>query len=164
MAKADSKFLDINDPFPAIELQLLSGETFNLPEDLSGTYGVLLFYRGDWWPYCRQQLADFQAALQDFLAEQIKVIGGSVDPVEKTEKLAHKIGLTFPIACGLDVEMVSRLIGSFYDEDKKYLQPTNIIVRPDKTVEIAAYSTGATGRFVAKDVLSLVKYYKSQMK
>ncbi len=87
-----------------------------------------------------------------------------MDPVEKTVTLAQKLGLTFPIACGLDAEMVARATGGFYDQDKKYLQPTNIIVRPDKTVEIAAYSSGAVGRFAAKDVLSVVKYYKSQLK
>lgn len=97
-------------------------------------------------------------------AEQIGLIAGSVDSIEKTEKLAQKLGLTFPIACGLDAKMVSRVTGGFYDRDKKYLQPTNLIIRPDKTVEIAAYSTGAVGRFAAKDVLSVVKYYKSQMK
>ena len=77
---------------------------------------------------------------------------------------AQKLGLTFPIAFELNAEKISRATGGFYDQDKKYLQPTNIIVRPDKTVEIAAYSSGAVGRFAAKDVLSVVKYYKSQLK
>ena len=92
------------------------------------------------------------------------VIAGSVDPVAKTRVLADELGITFPIACGLDAETISRLTGSFYEKDKNFLQPTNIVVRPDKTVEIAAYSTGAVGRFVAKDVLEVVKYYKSQLK
>lgn len=87
-----------------------------------------------------------------------------MDSIEKTEKLAQKLELTFPIACGLDAEMVSRVTGGFYDRDQKYLQPANFIIRPDKTVEIAAYSSGALGRFAAKDVLSIVKYYKSQLK
>jgi len=90
------------------------------------------------------------------------VIAGSVDSVEKTRALADKLGLTYPIACGMDAEAVSRLTGAFFEKDKKYLQPTNVAVRPDKTVEIAAYSTGAVGRFVAKDVIGVLKYYKSQ--
>jgi hypothetical protein len=56
------------------------------------------------------------------------------------------------------------LTGGFYEKEKKYLQPTGIIVRPDKIVEMAMYSTGAVGRFVAQDVLGVVKYYKSQLK
>jgi peroxiredoxin len=109
-------------------------------------------------------LADFQAVTNEYNAEQIMVIAGSVDPGDKTEALADKLGLTFPIACGMNAEKVSRLTGGFYDKEKKYLQPTNIIVRPDKTVEIASYSTGAMGRFVARDVLGVIKYYKSQKK
>jgi len=84
MVKASSIFLDIDNPFPNFELQLLSGEILNLPEGFGDGYGIMLFYRGYWWPYCRQQLADFQAALAAYNAEQIKVIAGSVDPVEKT--------------------------------------------------------------------------------
>ena len=48
MTKADSTFLDVNDPFPILKLQLLSGETLNLPQGFGDGYGVMLFYRGDW--------------------------------------------------------------------------------------------------------------------
>ena len=92
------------------------------------------------------------------------MIAGSVDPVEKTKELSDKLDITYPIAFGLDAETISRLTGGFYDREKRYLQPTGIIVRPDKSVEMAVYSTGAVGRFVAQDVLSAVKYYKSQLK
>ena len=164
MAKVDSTFLDVNDPFPILDLKLLSGETLNLPQGFGEGYGVLLIYRGYLWPFCKQQLADFQTALKEYDAEQIKVIGGSVDPVEKTQELVDNLGITFPIAYGLDVKMVSRFTGSFYEKEKEYLQPTGIIIRPDKTIEIAVYSTGAVGRFVARDVLGVVKYYKSLIK
>ena len=92
------------------------------------------------------------------------MIAGSVDSVEKTIELSDRLGITYPIAYGLDAETVSRLTGGFFEKEKKYLQPIGIIVRPDKNVEMAVYSTGAVGRFVAQDVLSAVKYYKSQLK
>ena len=90
------------------------------------------------------------------------MIAASVDPFDKTKDLSDELGITYPIAYGLGAEDISRLTGSFYEKEKRFLQPTGIIVRPDKTVEIAVYSTGAVGRFVAKDVLTAVKYYKSQ--
>jgi peroxiredoxin len=99
--------------------------------------------------------------LKEYEAEQITVIGGSIDPVEKTQELVDNLGITFPIAYGLDAKIISRLTGCFYEKEKEYLQPTGIIIRPDKTIEIAVYSTGAVGRFVAQDVLGVVKYYKS---
>jgi peroxiredoxin len=161
MAKTDSTFLDVNEPFPDLDLQLFTGEKLNLPQGFGDGYGVILFYRGYWWPFCNQQLADFQTALEEYDAEHIKVIAGSIDPVEKTRELVDKLGLTYPVAYGMDAITISRLTGSFYEEEKKFIQPTGIVIRPDKTVEIAVYSTGAVGRFVAQDVLGVVKYYKS---
>lgn len=102
--------------------------------------------------------------MNEFDAEEIKVIGGTVDPIEKTKKFADKLEVTFPIACNLDGVAVSAMTGAFYEKDRKYIQPTGFILRPDKTIEVAAYSTGPVGRFVARDVLNLIKYYKSQSK
>jgi len=51
------------------------------------------------------------------------VIAGSVDPVEKTIELSDRLGITYPIAYGLDAETISRLTGGLYEEEKKYLQP-----------------------------------------
>ncbi len=48
MGKVGSTFLDTNDDFPELELQLASGETMKFPEGTGEGYGVLLFYRGYW--------------------------------------------------------------------------------------------------------------------
>jgi hypothetical protein len=48
MAKAGSTFLDVDNPFPKLELQLLSDEILNLPEGFGDGYGIMLFYRGYW--------------------------------------------------------------------------------------------------------------------
>jgi len=92
------------------------------------------------------------------------VIGGSIDPIDKAKGFAEKAGVTFPIAFGMDVLAVSRVTGAFYDKERKYLHATGFIVRPDKTIEVAVYSTGPVGRFVAQDVLNLIKFYKSRKK
>ena len=48
MAKAGTTFLDVNDSFPELDLQLISGEKLKLPEGFGEGYGVLLLYRGYW--------------------------------------------------------------------------------------------------------------------
>ena len=48
MAKTGAGFLDTNDVFPDLELNLLSGGTVKLPEGTGEDYGVVLFYRGYW--------------------------------------------------------------------------------------------------------------------
>ncbi len=48
MAREGTAYLDVNDPFPKMELQLLSGETLTLPGGIGEGYGVVLLYRGYW--------------------------------------------------------------------------------------------------------------------
>jgi hypothetical protein len=62
----------------------------------------------------------------------------------------------------LAAEEVSRVTGAFYDLDKNFLHATGFLVRPNNTIEVACYSSGPIGRFVAKDVLRLVKFYKNK--
>jgi len=102
--------------------------------------------------------------LKEFDAEGIKVISGSTDSLEKTKEYADKLGITYAMAYGMDAEGVSNLTGAFYEKEKKFFQPTGFLVRPDKTIEVAVYSSGPVGRFVAQDVLNLVRYYKSLKK
>ena len=109
-------------------------------------------------------MADFQSSVGAYEEEQIRVIAGAVDSVEKTKEFAEKLGITFPVAWGMDALEISRLTGAFYEKEKAYIQPANFLVRPDKTIEVASYSTGPLGRFVAGNVLDLVKYYKSLKK
>ena len=90
------------------------------------------------------------------------MIAASVDPLEKAKETAEKVKVTFPVGYGLDAEKVSGITGAYYDREKKFIHATNFLLRPDKTIEIASYSTGPIGRFVAQDVLRVVKFYKSR--
>lgn len=90
------------------------------------------------------------------------MIAASVDPEEKAQELADKLGITFPVAYGLNAEEISEKTGALYEGEKKFLHATNFLVRPEKTVEVASYSSGPIGRFVAKDVLALVRFYKGR--
>jgi hypothetical protein len=70
-----------------------------------------------------------------------------------------KLGITYPVVYGMDAEAVSELTGAFYEKERKILQPTGILLRPDRTVVVAVYSSGPIGRFVAQDVLNLRKHW-----
>ena len=90
------------------------------------------------------------------------IIAASTDPREKARESVEKLAINYPIGYGMDVEEVSRITGAYYNEERRFLQPANFLIRPDNTVEGACYSSGPIGRFVAKDVLTLVKFYKSK--
>jgi peroxiredoxin len=40
--------LGVGDPFPEFFVNTVDGRTLNIPQDLSGEYSLLLFYRGGW--------------------------------------------------------------------------------------------------------------------
>jgi len=85
-----------------------------------------------------------------------------VDPLNKTEEFAAKLGLSYPVAYGMDMETACVKTGAFYEKDRKFIQPACFLIRPNKTIEVAAYSSGPIGRFVPQDVLGLVRFYKSR--
>ena len=48
MAQANVKMLDSRDHFPEMKLNLVDGTSLALPQQESGTWSVLLVYRGLW--------------------------------------------------------------------------------------------------------------------
>src|SRR5205085_5270353 len=58
-AKSTSKGVDMRlhngERFPTITAPRVGGGEMTIPQDLAGRWAVLLFYRGHWCPYCRQQ-------------------------------------------------------------------------------------------------------------
>lgn len=48
MAQTNSPKLDAGEQFPAMTLNMVDGTIFNLPDDLSADFTVLLGYRGKW--------------------------------------------------------------------------------------------------------------------
>ncbi len=61
----------------------------------------------------------------------------------------------------IDAEAISRVTGAFYNKEKKFLEATGFILRPDKRIETAAYSSGPGVRLVANNVLRIIKHFKS---
>ena len=66
-------------PFPPLQVPAVGGGTISLPDDLAGSYGVILIYRGSWCPYCNAQLAAFSRALDALTELGAKVVALSVD-------------------------------------------------------------------------------------
>jgi alkyl hydroperoxide reductase subunit AhpC len=85
-----------------------------------------------------------------------------VDSLHHTKEFVEKLGIRYPVAYGLDAEEVSRVTGAYYEKERKFIHPTGFLVRPDKAIEVSCYSSGPIGRFVAQDVLRVIRFYKSR--
>ncbi len=152
--------LSPGDSFPTLEVSLPGGETLSLPNALTGGFGVVLFYRGAWCPYCNAQLRAFQRA-SDRLAEVgVKVVALSVDDEATTAELVAKHGLTFPVGHGADSKAISATTGAFVDPVRGFLQSTGFVLDPDGQVVVSVYSSGAIGRLVPDDVVGMIRYMR----
>jgi peroxiredoxin len=156
--------LNNGDLIPSLSVPRAGGGEISLPGDLAGGFGVILFHRGAWCPFCNAQLAAFARAADDYAKEGIKVVSLSVDDKATTEELAGKHKLGFPVGYSADAKAVSAATGAFVNNDPVYLQATGFVLDPNGRIVTAVYSTGAIGRLLPQDVLGLVRYLKSSAK
>lgn len=144
--------------FPQLKVPAVSGGVISLPEDLAGSYAVILFYRGSWCPYCNAQLASFGRAHRALQEAGIKVIALSVDDETTSAALVAKHRLPFPVGHSADAAEFAAATGAFMNDEPPYLQSTGFVLAPDGTVLTAVYSSGAIGRLVVDDVVGFVRY------
>jgi peroxiredoxin len=148
------------DTFPDLTLTVPGGQTVLLPGALAGQFGVVLFYRGSWCPYCNAQLRAFQGASGTLASLGVQVAALSVDDEASTADLIAKHGLAFPVGFGADARAIADLTGAFVNPDPVYLQSTGFVLDPAGDVVVSVYSSGAIGRLVPEDVAGLVRYLR----
>ena len=154
--------LQPGDTFPDLTLATTAGESLTLPGALAGHFGVVLFYRGSWCPYCNAQLRAFQRDTEKLDGLDAKVVSLSVDDEATARELIAKHGLTFPVGHSADAAAIHEATGAFVNADPVHLQSTGFVLDPDGNVVVSVYSSGAIGRLVPDDVAGLVNYVKSQ--
>jgi peroxiredoxin len=148
------------DPFPALTAALPGGHTLRLPGALAGHFGVILFYRGSWCPYCNAQLRAFQRSLDRLTGLGVQVAALSVDGEAATKELIAKHGLQFPVGHSADARAIAAATGAFVNDDPVYLQSTGFVLDRGGRVVVSVYSSGAIGRLVPDDVTGLVRYLR----
>ena len=148
------------DRFPTLAVTLTGGGTFVLPDDLVGGFGVVLFYRGSWCPYCNAQLRAFQRASDSLADVGAFAVALSVDDEATTKELVANHGLTFPVGHSADARAVADVTGAFVNREPLYLQSTGFVLDPEGKVVVSVYSSGAIGRLVPEDVVALIRYLR----
>ena len=148
------------DEFPGLAVAVPGGGQLQLPGALAGHFGVVLFYRGSWCPYCNAQLRGFQRAkgrLDDLGA---RVVALSVDDEATTADLIARHGLEFPVGHSADARALAQATGAFLHDDPLFLQSTGFVLNPTGHVVVSVYSSGAIGRLVPEDVIGLISYVR----
>ncbi len=146
--------------FPNLAVTPTDGAALELPDALAGHFGVVLFYRGSWCPYCNAQLRAFQRAADSLAEVDARVVSLSVDDEATTAELVAKLGLTFPVGHSADARAVAEATGAFVNADPEFLQSTGFILDPTGRVVVSVYSSGAIGRLVPEDVIGMIRYVR----
>ena len=137
--------LQPGDPFPSLTVALPGGRALRLPDALAGRFGVVLYYRGSWCPYCNAQLSAFQRSLDSLADADISVVALSVDDEATTEDLIARHSLRFPVGHSADAAAIARATGAFINPGPPYLQSTGFVLDPGGRVIVSVYSSGAIG-------------------
>ena len=90
-----------------------------------------------------------------------KILAASVDPLDKAAEVAAE--LPFQVAYGVTRETADRL-GSWWEERRSIIQPSEFVVDSGGTVIASSYSDGPIGRFDAADVIKLINFREAQAK
>jgi peroxiredoxin len=152
--------LNPGDTFPSLTITPAGHRSLKLPDGLAGHFGVVLFYRGGWCPYCNAQLRAFQRAAERLAELDIRVVALSVDDEATTRQTIAEHGLEFPVGHDADAYTVAAATGAFVNDEPRYLQSTGFVLDPAGRIIVSVYSSGAIGRLVPDDVIGLVKYVR----
>lgn len=106
-------------------------------------------------------MVDFgdNAALLDSVG--VNVVAVSVDDAETTASLRESLRLgALPLLHGLDPEVAEATLGVHLAPDRSFVHATGFLLRPDGTVYLSVYSTGALGRLTSLDVARVVDFHQ----
>ncbi len=142
----------VGDPAPATSLRSDAGETWTLAAAITHGPVVIVFYRGDWCPFCRKQLLELQDHFGEFAAKHASVVAVSVDAPDRSRTLAGKLGLAFPILSDPDRNLI-RAWG-VEDADNGLAWPSVFVVGGDGTVVARWVSTSFKVRPSTEEVLA----------
>jgi peroxiredoxin len=147
--------------FPSLTIAAVGGGTIHVPDDLAGSYGVVLLYRGSWCPYCNAQISAFTRSHDTLANLGIKVVAFSVDDEATSLAFVEKYRVRFPVGHSADVDGIAAVTGAYTNESPKYFQSTGFVLDPGGRVITAVYSSEAIGRLVPDDVAGFIQYVKS---
>jgi peroxiredoxin len=107
-------------------------------------------------------LAEYQFHAGILEQNGISTYALSTDPIEKAQETVQRAGAAYPVLYGMDGRALAQTWGGYYEERRNILHATAFVLRPDRTIASATYSTGPVGRLLATDAARIVAFYRKQ--
>ena len=89
--------LKVGDIAPEFTTKDQDGKTIDLKQALKRGPVVMLFYRGQWCPYCNKQLSHFSDSLQSIIAKGAMLLAITPETAENIKKTVEKTKTVFPV-------------------------------------------------------------------
>jgi hypothetical protein len=86
-------------------------------------------------------------------------VTGSVDPIDKAKEVADEI--SFPVAYGV-TRADADTLGSFWEDRRSIIQPSEFILDPEGKVMFSSYSDGPLARLDPTDLLRWINFQESK--
>jgi peroxiredoxin len=96
-SQISNEHLNVGDTAPRIYAKDQNGKLIDSKAILKHQKILLVFYRGNWCPYCRKHLASLQENLNDLHKKGVFVMVVSPEKFEKTLETQKKLKTTFSI-------------------------------------------------------------------
>lgn len=88
-----------------------------------------------------------------------KVYAASVDDVDNASEIASN--LSYPVGHGV-TRADADALGSWWEDRRSIIQPSEFILGPDGKVILSTYSSGPIGRMLATDAVKMINMYESR--
>ncbi len=146
--------LNIGSPAPGAELLDEAGGPCAIPRP--GRSTLLIFYRGDWCPWCNGQLASLARLEGGMEALGAEVVGVSVDPPERNRQMRTKLRLPFRLLSDPGGTGAIDRYGAWSAEEG-LARPSVVVVDRDGIVRYAQRGEGFADRVSAEAMLAAVE-------
>ena len=91
------KGLKVGETAPDFTAKDQNGKTVKLKQALKKGPVVMLFYRGQWCPFCNKQLSHFSDSLQMLTAKGATILAITPENGENVKKTIEKTKASFPV-------------------------------------------------------------------
>ena len=118
VAQNNPRGLELNDLAPDFTAKDQDGKAVNLHQLMEKGPVVVVFYRGNWCPYCSAELKKLQDSLVFLTDKGASVVAISPEASEGVDKTVKKAGATFPVLHDEDVQ-IAKAYDVSYEVDEK---------------------------------------------
>lgn len=98
-------------------------------------------------------MADYNYLYDTFKANDLPVIGATVDSLADVQAMSERLGLEFPVLAEVDRAVVVDGLGAYPLDRRGTYHPVNIITDESGAVDVVSYSSGAIGRIGVEEAL-----------